>query len=246
MKKCPFCQADIPNYATICKFCGEKLGPAGPPPGAYGGPPRPGGFGAPPAKSGTQVVTLIMGILGLCCFPFGIVAIILWFSHRSKVNKGLANPDGAATVGLVLAVVGLVLNVLMIVMFFAAMSTREVKEAGVASQLALIAQAQENYRAANGCYASQLSLLEQYGVMPSGYVEWFFGYTVTLTLSEDGSDWSCVGTPTRPGTGADRLSYFYIDKEGIVRFSKNADVGPTSPEYPLQQYQNYQTPPRRG
>ncbi len=75
-------------------------------------------FQPPPAGSGGQnktlpIVSLVCGILAFCCGILGIVAIITGFMGRSNANS---NPQeygggGLATAGIILGIIGFLLNV---------------------------------------------------------------------------------------------------------------------------------------
>lgn len=237
MKRCPFCNADVPDYAVTCRFCGQQLGSSGP-------------RQAPGAKSESQVLTLIMGILALVCIPIGpifaIVAIALWAVHRGKVKKGLARPDGTATAGLVLAVIGIVLTVMAIVMMVAVWSNvvGTIGEPFAAAQLQEIRKAQELHQQSTGQFATELSQLEAYGLAPIEEMSRWFKYDFHLRSS--GDYWSCIASPIGPTSSEFTRRYLYIDQEGTVRCSPNADVNSTSPEYHMPNTYENPSPPRSG
>ena len=220
MKKCPFCGADIPYNALVCRFCGERLE----------APAQGYGYSAP-AKTGSQTLTLVMGILGFFCLPLGIVAIILWANHRSKVKRGLAQPDGAATAGMVLGFVSVVINIIAIIAFVVIWMSMwgMMYESMTAAQLMQIHEAQQRHMQLNGRYAYQLSELSSHGVQDMGQFSSFIGYDFDLT--SDGTTWSCVASPARTGDGDNRMRHFYVDQEGVIRVSDTVDIGPESPPY---------------
>ena len=62
------------------------------------------------------MITGIVGVvLGLCCgvfaIPIGIVAAVLGFLGRKKVQEGQANNDGQAKAGLILGIAGVVVSI---------------------------------------------------------------------------------------------------------------------------------------
>lgn len=60
----------------------------------------------PPAKK-SGLATVVLGVIGLCCFPFGIVAFVLGFlDFRRAKRDGHATP-GSALAGMVLGVLSL-------------------------------------------------------------------------------------------------------------------------------------------
>jgi hypothetical protein len=222
MRKCPACGSDIPDDAVVCRFCGEKFG-------------KPAPYAMRPKSGGSQVLLLIMGILALLCFPigpiFGLVAIILWISYRAKVKSGLAGPDGSATAGLVLGVLGSVLHVIAIIGIVAVMNTPQFGESMVASQLVAFHQAQEEYKKQNGEYATEISELNKQGVKAFIGIAGWFDYK--LELKGDGESWSCIARPAKPEDNGYKMHHFYIDQTGVLRSSETEDVGPKSPATPI-------------
>ncbi len=216
MKRCPFCGSNIPLTATECTFCGERLEGTGDLPGRQ------------LETSSPQVLTLVMGILGFFCFPFGITAIVLWFSHRGKVKRGLARPDGSATAGMVVGTIGLCWQMLVFIGIIAMWSF--ICEGVAYGALGSIHKAQEEHMSINGSYAVELEQLERYDVQSPNELGSLFGYKFELT--SDGESWSCVASPLEPGE-ENKLHYFYIDQTGKVRISDSEDIGPDSPEYVL-------------
>ena len=102
---------------------------------AYGGSgPNPPGWGDPaqPAKprNGMGTAALVFGILALllCWLPavgllLGVVAIIFGVVGRGRVKRMAATNRGAATTGLVLGVLTLVVNLIISVLFFLGLAT---------------------------------------------------------------------------------------------------------------------------
>jgi hypothetical protein len=174
-----------------------------------------------------------MGILALVCVPigpiFGLVTIILWASHRGKVKRGQARPDGTATAGFILGIIGSVLHAIVIVSFLVVLFSPSFWEIMTAGQLNALHEVQEKFKADNGQYATQMSQLKPYGTETFEAIAKYFSYE--LELSGDGSEWSCVASPTKPVVKGYKLHYFFIDQTGIIRSSETEDVGPDSPVY---------------
>jgi len=109
------------------------------PPQPYGYPPQ--GYGYPPgyayqpapATSQKAVWALVLGIISLLgCFCFyiggfalGIPAVVLGLMARKEIraSQGYQTGGGMATAGLVTGIVGIVLNVLVLALFIAAIAT---------------------------------------------------------------------------------------------------------------------------
>lgn len=87
-------------------------------PGAYGQPgyPAGGGYGAPGAGSEQDnklgVWALVTGILGFCCGPIGIAAIILGKKSKDAAARGTATNGGLGQAGFILGIIVLALWVL--------------------------------------------------------------------------------------------------------------------------------------
>ncbi|GAA5052584.1 putative membrane protein [Thermocatellispora tengchongensis] len=99
----------------------------GPPGGGYGPPPGggygpPGGYGAPQSPPDNHLVPAILTTL-FCCLPFGIVSIVKSSQVNSKWAAGdyqgaIAASDEAKTWWKRALIVGLIVNVLAIVLYF--------------------------------------------------------------------------------------------------------------------------------
>jgi len=82
-----------------------------------------------PTDNGNGTAALVLGILGIIgCLPLlgSILAIVLGKSGMNKADQGRANNRGVAQAGFILGIVGLVLSVIGIIlwfMFIAAAST---------------------------------------------------------------------------------------------------------------------------
>ncbi len=87
--------------------------PSGPPAPGYGGPGGP----APSDKDNqVGVWALVTGILGFCCGPIGIAAIILGRKSQSAAAQGTATNGGLGTAGFILGCVAVVLWVINLVL----------------------------------------------------------------------------------------------------------------------------------
>ncbi|MFF5500279.1 DUF4190 domain-containing protein [Streptomyces roseolus] len=104
------------------------------PPAAYGYPPAgPSAYGYPPAHpaaygpmpgqyNGMGTAGMVLGIVGTCLFWFygvpsivlGILALIFGILGRKRARRGEASNGGAATAGIVLGVVSMVLGAALI------------------------------------------------------------------------------------------------------------------------------------
>jgi hypothetical protein len=166
-----------------------------------------------------------MGILGLFCFPFGIVAFVLWLGHRGRVKRGLVRSDGSAIAGMVLGLVGIAWQILAAIGIVYVMLSPAVHEAIVAKSLRTLHQAQEEYKAKNGEYASASANFEKDEAKAIDEVAKFFGYRLEFEASKD--EWSCKAIPK----DTEKYRHFYIDQTGILRESKTPDIGPDSPPY---------------
>lgn len=72
----------------------------------YGAP----GYGySSTEKNSLGVWALVLGILGFCCGPLGIGAVVLGKQSQAAADQGLANNRGLGTAGLVLGIIVLVL-----------------------------------------------------------------------------------------------------------------------------------------
>lgn len=86
-------------------------------PYAQGGYQVPNGYPAGgTARNNLGVWALVLGILGVCCGPAGIGAIILGRLAQQAVARGEANNGGLATAGLVLGWVSVSLWVLSVIL----------------------------------------------------------------------------------------------------------------------------------
>ena len=106
----PPADAPPPDYGPAPTY-GQP--PAYPPPGA--GAPVPGGFAAP-KTSPMAIVSLVLGIIGVCCgqlFVLSIGAVVTGALGRRQVKEGAGayKGDGLAVAGLVLGVIGIVIGV---------------------------------------------------------------------------------------------------------------------------------------
>ena len=107
-----------PPYAQQGEY-GQQYG--APPP--YGQQPGygPGGFG--PAKtSPLAIVSLVLGILGICCsslFVVGIAAVVTGFLGRKQVNEsqGTVKGGGMALAGMILGGIAILLGLVYWVLF---------------------------------------------------------------------------------------------------------------------------------
>lgn len=80
-------------------------------------PSAPGGYGGgyvQPKTSQLGIWALVTGILGFCCGPLSIVAIVLGVMGRKEIDSsnGARTGRGLAVAGLVLGIVALVINVI--------------------------------------------------------------------------------------------------------------------------------------
>ncbi|KNB51172.1 DUF4190 domain-containing protein [Streptomyces caatingaensis] len=101
--------------------------PAAPPVQPYGAAP----YGAPMQPSnGIGTAGLVTGIIGAVCsaivifwyigFILGILGIVFGAVGRGKVKRGEATNRGAATTGIVLGILGIILPVIYLVLFASA------------------------------------------------------------------------------------------------------------------------------
>lgn len=85
--------------------------PPPPPPGPYGGH---GGPYEQPGSAGTSqlaIWALVTGILGFCCGPIGIAAIILGQRGKQQIDRsgGRQSGRGMAQAGFILGIIGVAL-----------------------------------------------------------------------------------------------------------------------------------------
>ncbi len=124
---------------------GENPRPAGPPPpSGQPPPPQPPGYGQPvppvpaygsPSQTNQKATwALVLGIIGLVCCPFGILAAIpaaiVGNLGRKEIeaSDGMQTGRGMATAGLILGVIGILLAVIGFVFFGFMISTEEFQE----------------------------------------------------------------------------------------------------------------------
>lgn len=92
-----------------------------------GGYPPGGGYpvgGAMPMapQNGMGTASLVLGILGLVCcgsLVMSIAAIVLGVMGRKKVQQGLATNGGAATAGMIMGIIGVVLSIIGLIVWAA-------------------------------------------------------------------------------------------------------------------------------
>jgi len=236
MRKCPSCGSYAPDYEAECRYCGAKFAGVGADSQQsqsqpYQQPYRQSRQQVHGNASSSQVLTLVMGILGVFCFPFAVIAIILWAVHRGKVKQGLAQPDGAATAGLVMSVIGIGLQVLVLIGVIAVWSVVGIywHEGGAAGTLKQIGLAQTAYYRDKGYYAYSFDELKPYGIEDISAVESIFNYT--FELEGRGDKWSVIARPLPSEVG--KLRYLYIDQTGKIRADKSPNIGSHSPEFTL-------------
>lgn len=89
--------------------------PPPPPPGGYGEPAP--GYGQPQTNSVMAIISLVTGILGICCagwFILSIAAVVLGYLGRKEIREsgGTKKGDGMALAGLILGAIGIALGIL--------------------------------------------------------------------------------------------------------------------------------------
>jgi len=100
----------------------------------YGSGPNPPGWGQPATppkpRNGMGTAAVVFGVLALllCWLPvvgllLGVLAIIFGVVGRGRVKRMQATNQGAATTGLVLGVLSLVINLIISVLFFLGLAT---------------------------------------------------------------------------------------------------------------------------
>ena len=98
--------------------------PPPPPPPQYGAP-VPGAPGAQPKTSGKAITSLVTGILslpGVCCWPLGVVlailGIVFGFLGRKDIenSQGQQKGTGLALAGMICGAVAIVLIVLVLIL----------------------------------------------------------------------------------------------------------------------------------
>ena len=121
---------------------GENPPPAGPPPSPPSGQPPPPpqspapspAYGSPSQTNQKATWALILGIIGLVCCPFGILAAIpaaiLGNLGRKEIEAsgGRQTGRGMAMAGVVLGIIGIVLAVIGFVYLGYLMTTEEFQE----------------------------------------------------------------------------------------------------------------------
>jgi hypothetical protein len=75
----------------------SNIAPSLPPHARYSPAQRQNGFGT---------ASLVLGIVGFCCTPAAILAIVFGAIGLNKANQGLADNKSIATAGLILGIVG--------------------------------------------------------------------------------------------------------------------------------------------
>ena len=89
--------------------------PPGPPPGV------PGGAAAVPQQNQKAMISMILGIVGLCCCGLiGIVAIVLSLQAKKEIEQSGGQQSGAgmAQAGLILGIIAVVLIVVQVPLAF--------------------------------------------------------------------------------------------------------------------------------
>ncbi len=94
---------------------GQPPGYPPPPPGAPGGYGQ-GGYGLPQKTSPLAIVSLVLGIVGICCgqlFVLSIGAIVTGYIGRNQINQsgGQLKGGGMALAGLILGAIGIVVGI---------------------------------------------------------------------------------------------------------------------------------------
>jgi ABC-type phosphate transport system permease subunit len=71
------------------------------------------GAAGPPVTDGKAVASLVCGLVGILCFIPAIVAIVLGVSARGRIDasNGRLTGRGMAVAGMVLGIIGVVINV---------------------------------------------------------------------------------------------------------------------------------------
>ena len=96
---------------------------------SYYPPPAPGGpgaYGVPPSPPSNHLVWAILTTL-FCCLPLGVVSIVFAAQVNGKWNSGdhagaIASAKNAKTWAIVSAVLGFILNVILVIVQVAAVS----------------------------------------------------------------------------------------------------------------------------
>ena len=122
-----------------------------PPPPQYGG--YPGGYPPPAAmtpKNGLGVASLVVAIIALFSvvggLVLGVVAIILGFLGRGRVQRGEANNGGMAIAGIVLGLLSMIVSVVVI-----AIAVWGFKEVGGTDYYDCVMRAGSDQQAAQEC-----------------------------------------------------------------------------------------------
>ena len=110
MAFCANCGNQMGDTATACSNCGQQVGQQRTP----SGKPMTG-----MRTDGTAIASLVLGVLGIGCLVFSIVAIVLGSQAKTKIA---ADPslegEGLAKAGVILGWVGIGLNILLFLAFF--------------------------------------------------------------------------------------------------------------------------------
>lgn len=111
---CNNCGEEIPEGAEFCPRCGAAVYQEAP--NAYQGRQyAPNGYAQPRPSQTKSTLSLVFGILGLCCFGFifGSIAILLGILARK--DEG---PNGTNAVGLVLGFIDILAWIIIVVFFW--------------------------------------------------------------------------------------------------------------------------------
>ena len=122
-------------------------------PGGYPPPPRYGGYYPPPAatpKNGLGIASLVVAIIALFTvfggIVLGVVAVILGFLGRGRVQRGEATNGGVAIAGIVLGVLSILVSVAAI-----AIAVWSFKEVGGTDYVDCLSRAGSDQQAVQDC-----------------------------------------------------------------------------------------------
>lgn len=152
-------------------------------------PPQPG-----LQKTSLPLWSLILGILSLIqCLPIvgGVLAIIFGFMGKKRARE-YGQSSGQATAGIVLGILGILINVVLLIALLAGglkLAGFVVNQSAVAQQLAQAETAATAYGQARGSYDGLTTeALASYGYVPQG------GYTITAMPVKGGTSFCIQGS----------------------------------------------------